>query len=162
VQYLGFIQPDQFEITLNKTDRQHSTNIVMQLDKIPEFTAGNKIFLNPRIYKIWSMPLPNTEGRTQDYYFQHPFIKTDTTIYRIDEGYDIETLPSAKKYSFEYGSFSSNYFYNEKRHELMSIARLELTEYKIPASKFASTHEFFNQVLAEYTRENRYQETLNK
>ncbi len=151
VQYLGFIQPDQFDITLNKTDLQHSTNIGMQIDKIPEFTAGNKIFLNPRIYKIWSMPLPNAEGRTQDFYFQHPFIKTDTTIYKIAEGFDIETLPTAKKYSFEYGSFNSNYFYNEKLHQIMSIARLELTEYKIPVGKFASTKEFFNQVLAEYT-----------
>ncbi len=150
VQYLGFIQPDQFDITQNKTDWQHSTHIEMQLEKIPAFTAGNKIFLHPRIYKIWSMPLPTAEGRTQDFYFQHPFIKIDTTIYKIADDYSIESLPSPKKYSFEYGSFSSNYFYDERKHQITSIARLELTEYKIPVNKFTKANNFFNQVLAEY------------
>src|SRR4029079_4032071 len=123
----------------------------LAIEKIPEFSAGNKMFLNPRIYKIWSYALPKAENRTQDFYFQHPLIKTDTSIYILPEGFGVETLPKTKELNFEYGTFKSTYRFDEAQKRIITTARLELDEYKIPAAKFLATKKFFNDVLGEYT-----------
>ncbi|MBC7889720.1 MAG: hypothetical protein H7Z13_17735 [Ferruginibacter sp.] len=60
------------------------------------------MFLNPRIYKIRSGTLPGPEHRTRNFYFEHPFIKTDTTIYQLPEGFGLEPLPGAKQLTIEY------------------------------------------------------------
>jgi hypothetical protein len=151
VNYIGFLQPDDFELNYDKADKIGPVKLQLGIEKIPEFTAGNKQFLNPRIYKIWRSALPKAENRTQDFYFEHPFIKTDTTVYKLPEGYSLETLPKTKEIKFEYGSFKSNYVYDESKKTITTTARLELTEYKIPAAKFLDTKKFFNEVMAEYT-----------
>ena len=148
---LGFEQPDKLEITYDKNNKQKATSITMEIEKIPDFTAGNKYFLNPRIYKLWRYELPKAENRTQDFYFDFPLIKTDTTTYKLPEGYGLETLPKAKELKFEYGSFSSTYRFDEQQRTIVTTARLVLNDYKIPAAKFPATKKFFNDVLSEYT-----------
>ncbi len=147
----GFLQPDDLEINYDKTSKHEPVKLRMAFEKIPEFTAGNKQFLNPRIYKIWSYAMPKAENRTQDFYFSHPFIKTDTTIYKLPEGFSVETLPKTKEIKFEYGSFKSTYVFDETKKTITSTARLELTEFKIPVAKFVAAKRFFNDVLGEYT-----------
>lgn len=148
---LEFLQPDEFEIKYDKSDKQAPVTIQLLIEKIPEFTAGNKQFLNPRIYKIWSSALPKAENRTQDFYFQHPFIKTDSSIYILPDGYGVETLPKTKEIEFEYGSFKSTYRFIESNKTIITTVRLILNEYKIPAAKFLEAKIFFNRVLTEYT-----------
>lgn len=150
VNYIEFLQPDDFEVTYNKDDKQAPVQLQLAMEKVPDFSAGNKQFLNPRIYKIWRYALPKAENRTQDYYFPHPFIKTDTTIYMLPEGFGVETLPKPKVLSFEYGNFKTTYQFDETKKRIITTARLELDEYKIPAAKFLAAKKFFNDVLAEY------------
>lgn len=147
---LGFIQPDEFEIRYDKKNNQKRVEVMMSMEKIPDFTAGSKMFLNPRIYKLWSYALPKAENRTQDFYFYHPLIKTDTTIYHLPDGYGVETLPKTKELKFEYGSYTTSYGFDEKQRSITTTARLVLNEYKIPVEKFTATKKFFNDVLAEY------------
>jgi transglutaminase-like putative cysteine protease len=151
VNYIGYPQPDDFEIEYDQLNKNMPTKITMGILKIPEFTAGKKVFLNPRMYKIWSSELPKSENRTQDFYFEHPFIKIDTTIYQLPQGFGLETLPKARNISFEYGSFNSSYEFDETKKLIRSISKLELNEYKIPVAKFTATKDFFNKVLEEYT-----------
>ncbi len=148
---LGFLQPDKFEILFDRNNKPTATTVNMEIEKIPDFTAGTKLFLNPRIYKLWSYALPKAEHRTQDFYFQHPFIKTDTTTYKLPVGYGMETLPKSKEIKFEFGSFSATYFFNEEQKTIITTAKLVLNEYKIPVEKFPATKKFFTEVLAEYT-----------
>jgi hypothetical protein len=151
VNYLDFMNPDDFVLTYDTGNHLVPITLKLYFQKVADFTAGKKLFLNPRIYKIWSSSLPTTENRKQDYFFQHPFIKTDTTIYRLPVGFAVETLPKAKNVQYEYGSFNSTYVFDEANNQVVSIARLQLNEYKIPAAKFDPTKKFFNEVLAEYT-----------
>ena len=148
---LRFLQPDIFELEYDKASKEAATKISFNYEKIPEFTAGNKMFLNPRIYKIWSYALPKAENRTQDFYFDHPLIKTDTTVYKLPDGFAVETLPKTKELKFEYGTFKTTYQFDENKKSIITTARLELTEYKIPAAKFLAAKTFFNDVLTEYT-----------
>ncbi len=151
VNYLDFMNPDDFQLTYDTANHGVPITLKLYFQKAADFTAGKKLFMNPRIYKIWSSSLPTTENRKQDYFFQHPFIKTDTTVYKLPEGFAIETLPKAKNVTYEYGSFNSTYVYDEANKQVVSVARLQLNEYRIPALKFESTKKFFNEVLAEYT-----------
>ncbi len=148
---LGFLQPDAFELDYDKNDKQAATKIKLDIEKIPEFTAGNKMFLNPRIYKIWTYALPKAENRTQDFYFETPFIRTDTTVYKLPEGFVPETLPKAKELLFEFGNFKSTYQFDENKKSIITTARLELKEYRIPVEKFVATKKFFNDVSVEYS-----------
>lgn len=149
VNSLGFLQPDDFIIT--QTDiTGHAYELEMEIEKVPAFVAGNKFFLNPRIYKIWKSALPNTGNRMQDYYFPNPFVKTDTSIYQLPAGYELEALPETKELKFEYGSFISNYRYDRNNNQLITTAYLVLTQHKIPAKHYNNTKAFFDDVLAEF------------
>ena len=151
INHLGFTQPDNFEVTHDKENKNAPTYLNLEIEKIPDFSAGTKMFLNPRIYKMWQSPLPKTENRTQDFYFPFPLIKTDTTKNVLPEGFVPETLPKARALTFEYGTFSSTYQFDESQRVIISTARLVLNEFKIPAAKFAATKKFFADVLAEYS-----------
>ncbi|HEU5365137.1 MAG TPA: DUF3857 domain-containing protein [Hanamia sp.] len=148
---LGFLQPDEFELTNDTEDNSTKTSFRLKIEKVPEFTAGNKMFLNPRIYKILNYSLPTTEKRTKAFYCPFPFIKTDTTIYQLPENYTIENLPKPRNTKFEYGSFKTNYVYDEKANTVTSMAFLELSHNVIPAEKFAEARKFFGSVIEEYT-----------
>ena len=144
VNYLDYMNPDDFAITYDTANKQIPLTVALSFEKIPEFTAGKKLFLNPRVYKIWNKSLPDPEHRTKDYYFPHPFIKSDTTVYKLPEGFALEILPKAKTVTCEYGNFSSTYHYDEAKKEIVSIAKLQLDEYKIPPGKYTATAKFFN------------------
>lgn len=151
VKRLGFAQPDQFELTADRNDHSAKTAFKLEIEKVPEFSAGSKMFLNPRIYKIWSGILPQDEKRIHSFYFPFPFIKTDTTVYQLPESYTIENLPKPKDQKFEYGSFATKYSYDEKANTITSIAFLELNQNVIPAEKFLEIRNFFGGVIKEYT-----------
>ncbi|HMK05802.1 MAG TPA: DUF3857 domain-containing protein [Ferruginibacter sp.] len=152
VNRMGFIHPDEFELNYDKANRDAATNLTMKMEKIPEFSTGSKMFLSPRIYKFWNYALPKAENRTQDFYFEHPMIQTDTTTYILPNGFVPETLPKAKNLKFEYGSFNTSYRYDEKKKAIITTAKLVLDEHKIPVAKFLETKKFFNEVLEEYTQ----------
>lgn len=149
INHLSFPQPDEFKFTTNEALFSES-HLTMKLEKIPAFTTGQKMFLNPRISKIWNASLPLTENRKQDYYFQCPFVKTDTTIYNIPATFSLESLPKSQSLKFPYGSFISNYVYDDKLKTITTNAKLTLTQNRIPAEAFQEARIFFNAVLAEF------------
>jgi Domain of Unknown Function with PDB structure (DUF3857) len=151
VQRLGFVQPDDFEVLYDKKNKFAPTTLSMMVEKIPEFSAGSKHFLSPRIYKIWSHALPSAEQRKNDYILEVPFIKTDTTIYQLPDGYGVDNLPKPRDIKFDYGSFKTNYTFDAARKAVISTARLELKQHVIPAAKFMAAKMFFNEVIEEFT-----------
>lgn len=146
---LRFIQPDEFSL-LEKEKNGNELQLEMLFEKIPSFTAGTKMFLNPRLYKVWGYTMPDAGRRTQDFYFSHPFIKEDTTIYHLPQGYTVEALPEPKKLSFDYGSFKTLYSYDKDKNEVIVLSYLELKNHHIKAAEYAKAKEFFDAVLAEY------------
>jgi Domain of Unknown Function with PDB structure (DUF3857) len=151
VKGLGFVQPDDFEFTKEAKTDSAETAFKFAIDKVPEFMAGSKMFLNPRIYKMWDEKLPSDEDRHHDYYFEYPFTKIDTTVYQLPENYTVDNLPKARDNKFEFGSFKTSYSYDEKSNTVRSIAALSLSQNVIPADKYESTHKFFSNVIDEYT-----------
>lgn len=143
----SFKQPDDFSIEREDNDEKVIANIKMTYSRAPEFIAGNKMFLAPRLYKIWINKLPKAETRRLDYFFRYPFIKTDTTIYKLPEGFSVEALPKNKNLSFDYGNYSANYWYNTADNAVYCCAKLELTQLRIPAAKYAALKTFFDDIM---------------
>lgn len=147
--YYGLKQPDDFNIEKVDLPGQFGATIKLAYSKIPEFIAGNKMFIAPRLYKLWQRKLPKAENRRLDFYFHNPFIKTDTTVYKLPEGYIIDALPRDKSLTCEFGSYNTSYKYDASANSVTSIARLELTQLRIPAAKYAAAKAFFDEVLKE-------------
>jgi hypothetical protein len=146
VQYIGFKLPDEFSIKKNEEEGRYITTINLSHEKIPEFIAGSKMFLNPRIYSLWAVKLPKAEGRKLDYYFRSPFEKIDTTTFKMPEGYSAEALPRSKELQNEYISYSTKYWYDEKERKIYSTAKLILKQYKISATKFAEIKKICDEI----------------
>ena len=145
---LGFKQPDEFSVM----QKEGTLAIDLKIEQIPQFSAGNKMFLNPRINSIWRIVLPKSENRKQDYYFDSPFIKTDTTVYILPGSYVAESIPPPSQLKCEYGSFTTNYTYLKEKNQLVSFARLELSQNRIPSDKYADVKKFFDRVISEDTQ----------
>ncbi len=147
VNYLGFKHADQVTITKKLVADGFVAEFDQTFQKIPEFVAGSKMFLAPKIYKLWSSNLPKAEKRKQDFHFPHPFDKTDTTIFKLPEGYKPDALPQAKNLTSEFASYTTKYWYDEQEKSIYGVARLKLIEQKIPAAKYQGVKTFFDDVL---------------
>ncbi|MGZ8523843.1 MAG: hypothetical protein ACXWV1_05405, partial [Chitinophagaceae bacterium] len=124
-----------------------TTKIIMEVEKIDDFKTGNKMFLRARIYKLWSAKLPSAEDRTEVYLFNCPFEKTDTTVFRLPQGYLSDALPKSKEIKCAYASYSTKYWYDPGKNAIYSTAKLVLSQHQIPAGKYAEVKRFFDEVL---------------
>jgi hypothetical protein len=149
VRYFGYKQPDELTITQIADPYIYNTNIELTIEKVSEFTAGSKMFLAPHIYKFWNYKMPENENRIRDFYFNIPFTKSDTTIYKLPQGFIIDMLPAARHLSSEVAEYRSAYFYNEGEKAVYCIVKLELKRHKIAPVDYSSTKEFFDKVLKE-------------
>ncbi len=147
--YFGFKQPDDFVLSKEESSGTHKTKLVMSLSKVPEFNSGEKLFINPRPYKIWSGTLPKADNRKLDYYFSFPFEKNDTTILKLPAGAKPDVLPRENKFSNSYASYQSKYWFNEATNTVYSATQLILKQHKILAADYASVKKFFADVAAD-------------
>jgi hypothetical protein len=144
---LGVKQPDEFVLAEEKSNGDPSVNLEMKIEKIPEFRAGTKMFINPRLYKLFTTNMPKSENRRLDYYFQYPYKKNDTTVFKLPDGYLPDALPGVKDMKCEYATYTTKYWFSEKERAVYSVTMLILLKNKIPAAKYASVKSFFDEVL---------------
>lgn len=150
--YFGFKQPDGFILSKEDAADIHKTKLRMALSKVPEFTAGEKLFINPRTYKLWSSTLPKADSRKLDYYFRYPFEKNDTTILKLPAGTKIDALPKENKLSCNYATYHSTFWFNEAENSVYSATSLILKQHKIPATDYASVKKFFGDILQDHSQ----------
>ena len=145
---IGFKQPDAMELTqkINNTDIS-TLHLSMQIEKVPDFSAGPKHFLNSRIYKFWDKALPKSEKRQNDYYLEFPFVQSDSTVYQLPEGYKPENIPKAATINSEMGSFQSNYYFDEAKRQLITTCSIRINKHVIPAARYQETLVFFSDVI---------------
>jgi hypothetical protein len=148
INYLGFPNPDGFELSFGeKGIKPFKTNIKLDVEKINDFIAGSKMFLRPRIYKIWSSKLPSAENRTENFLFAYPFEKTDTTVYVLPAGYKVDALPPTKELKTEFTSFTTKSWFDEAQRSVYTTVHIILKQHVIPAAKYAEVKKFFDDIL---------------
>jgi hypothetical protein len=138
----GFKQPDNFELS----KEENAFKLKMEYAKVHEFNSGDKLFLSPRWNKLWKERLPKADNRKLDFYFPQPFEKYDTTVYKLPAGTKPDALPLQKELKCDYGRFQTKCWYNETENAIYIASSLVLTDYKIPAAKYASVRKFFEEV----------------
>jgi hypothetical protein len=145
---LGFKQPDDFEFVKSQDENQ-GWKLNMTLEKIHEFSAGSKLFLPARLYKIWPKKMPVTSKRINDFYFHFPYYIIDTTAFRLPDGYKPEVLPAAKNITCEFGEYKTSYWFDEIQRCLYTTITLLLKKHQIPASKYTEIKKFSDAILEE-------------
>jgi Domain of Unknown Function with PDB structure (DUF3857)/Transglutaminase-like superfamily len=144
-----FKDPDQ--IIFDTTQQQNNVRIILdqKLEMIPELKTGTKMFLPPSIPDLWTSKLPNAESRKQDFYFDCPFVKIDTTLIKLPDNYKIDALPHSISDSCKYASYHSKYWYDDKTRQVYSVAMITLNQYKIPVADYGMIKKFFDNVMIE-------------
>jgi hypothetical protein len=147
VMFFGYKQPDDFEFSTTVPDKESNAVLRMAIRKIPEFNAGTKHFINPRINKIWSSALPVYENRKLDFYFPHPFEKMDTTVLVLPPGFTVDVLPMEKTVKCDYASYKASSWVNEKENAVYTATSLILERHKILAKDYTKVKSFFDEVI---------------
>lgn len=146
INYMGYKQPDEFIFARKEDPVNMLTELEMVVEKVPEFIAGNKMFLSPRQYKLSETKLPKADKRKLDYYFRNPYVKTDTTMIKLPEGFAIEALPQSKEIKCSLASYQTKFWYDESEKAVFSTTLLTLNQLQIPAAEYAAVRKFFDDV----------------
>jgi len=101
------------------------------------------------MYKFWDKALPKTENRTTDYYFGFPQVQSDTTIYKLPEGYIVETLPKSAHIEYPLGVYESDYKFDSDKKELITTCRILIKQHTIPAALYQDAAKFFSDIIKE-------------
>ena len=81
-----------------------------------------------------------------DYYFEHPLIKTCTTLITLPAGFDVETVPAAVSAKFGYGAYEAVYSYDAASNQVKVLNKFTLTAHVIPAAKYGEMQQFMETV----------------
>ncbi len=149
VNKLGFKQPDDFAL-IKKNVQEYELELA--IEKIPEFSAGSKMFLKARINGLVHAVLPGANDRTHDYYFDSPKHITDTTVYNLPEGYEVDVLPKKASVENDYVKYQTNFWYNEESKKVYSILNFIIKKNIIPIAQYAEVKEEFNEIVSDGTQ----------
>ncbi|MBC7949358.1 MAG: DUF3857 domain-containing protein [Chitinophagaceae bacterium] len=147
VSYLGAKQPDDFLLTKIEDPELLSAELKMVISKIPEFNAGNKLFFSPRLFKTWTGRPLKQGNRKSDYFFEYPFERSDTTIFKLPAGAVADALPSEKHVSCDFATYQSKYWFSAKENAIYATTSLVLKQHRIPAKGYASLKKFFDDLM---------------
>jgi hypothetical protein len=90
--------------------------------------------------------LPASGQRTEDFLFESPVDRIDTTSYQLPQGYGPESLPQRTAVQAPFGSFTTEYWFDKESGLLYSTARLRLDKARIPAAQFEQVRTFIHAV----------------
>jgi Domain of Unknown Function with PDB structure (DUF3857) len=143
-------QPDVFDITtINQSENPYIINVKMEYEKIYSFKAGNKYFIEPRLYTMFNEDIPNTEKRNRDYYFDYPYQTTDTTVYVLPSGFSVENLPKNKNINHSFAAYNCTYTWDATSLTFTTIASLQIKERIVKANDYKNLLNFKNEVIAD-------------
>jgi hypothetical protein len=147
VRRLGYKEPDDFVFEKAPGTNENQTRIKMIVRKVPEFTAGDKYFLKPRLHKMISRSLPTATDRKLDFYFVFPFENRDTTVIKLPANYHAEVLPKENALSSDYSYYQSKSWYDEKENAIYTSTSIVLNRHKIAAKDYSTVKNFFDEVM---------------
>jgi hypothetical protein len=146
VDYLGFKQPDDFILVKKDSSTSPQMTLKLLVSKIPDFSAGDKLFINPRLYRLGPGTLPKYENRKLDFYFRTPYEKIDTTVFKLQAGSKPDVLPKEKELSCSYATYKAKSWYNEAENAVYSVVHLVLKKHQVPATAYNEVKAFFDSV----------------
>lgn len=144
---MGFKDPTRVLFKKNELSGEYQVAIDQELETLAELKTGTKMFLTPRAYQLWMRKLPRADQRRQDFYFNCPFEKTDTTLFHLPAGYKVDALPEPKDITCDGAAYTARYWYDENKGQIYSTAKIDLRLYKIPVKDYAKVKDFFDAIM---------------
>ncbi|MBC7904816.1 MAG: DUF3857 domain-containing protein [Gemmatimonadaceae bacterium] len=146
VNYLGFKAPDDFLIEKKDSADGFNTIIKLQYEKMPDFSSGTKMFLPLNVRKLVNGILPDGKNRKLDYYFEHPFEKTDTTVFYLPKDFMVDAMPGNMEKKCTQGIYTARFWYDENTNAIWSVSDFKLLSHRLPASEYQAVATFFTAV----------------
>ena len=163
LQVVDWKQPDELTITnSDRTKTPYRLQASMNYSQLPSFKTGSKMFLAPRLYPLFNETIPETDHRTQSYFFSYPYGVTDTTIFHLPEGLGMDNLPTEKNIDNAFGKYNSSYTYNADAKTLTVIANLRITRNEVAAGDYPQLLAFKKAVLADMNEKDCAEEVVVK
>ena len=145
--YLHYKMPQSFSVEKEKDTLDFASfNISLSYDQAFNFKAGTKYFFDQRINKIFYDEVKMT-ARKDDYLFDFPYEKTDTTVYILPTGMRVESLPTKKEITNDYVQYRSECVQQTSENKLLVITHLTVKEKIIPAYQYKAVAENFLQII---------------
>lgn len=137
IDYLGFKAPDDHEVKLlGDSSMGHLVQIKLVYNQLFDFKAGSKHFFPLRHYKLNEEKIKPAEKRQFDYLFDFPYIKTDTTVYRLPGNFKKESLPGPLKINNDFFTYSNDILHDDASAELKVFSQLKLEKNIIKPAKY--------------------------
>ncbi len=147
IRSLNFKQPDVFEVKLGADSAGvKEANFDLEYVTFAEVSAGAKKFYRPRVFDLWQLTLPTADKRRNDFYFEHPMLKSCTTIISLPEGFEAESVPDNVSLKFSYGTYEASYAYDAAKNQVTSKVTFKLNKQVIPAAKYTEMQQYMDNI----------------
>ncbi len=147
IKYLKYKIPEDFQLE-NSRDSGNGKIFTLDLSyhQQYDFKAGNKLFFQPRINKLFNEETMPATTRKFDYLFDFPYSKIDTTIYILPVGIYADNLPPKKIISTEFIDYSSEFFKNETGDSITAVAKFSIKKIKVTPKLYPEVVTSFQQI----------------
>ena len=147
VNVFGYKAPDEYEIKIVSDSADgHVVQLNMEYRQFFDFKAGAKHFFPLRQYKLNDETIKTAETRKFEYLFDFPYIKSDSTVYKLPGNFKKETLPSLKEIKNNFVFYKNEVQISETGDELKVITQLTLNKHIIPALQYNEVANSFESI----------------
>ncbi|MEQ1796824.1 MAG: DUF3857 domain-containing protein [Lacibacter sp.] len=137
VNAFGYKAPDEYELKIVSDSADgHVVQLNMGYRQFFDFKAGAKHFFPLRQYKLNDETIKPAETRKFEYLFDFPYVKSDSTFYKLPGNFKKENLPSLKEIKNTFVFYKNEVQINETGDELKVITQLTLNKHVIPALQY--------------------------
>jgi transglutaminase-like putative cysteine protease len=147
INYLKYRMPDEFTVEAKGDIAEtNAFDVKLSYEQQYDFKAGGMFFYPQRIYNVCSETLSPATKRQNDYIFNFPYNKKDTTIYILPAGTTVSNLPVKKEISNNYLHYTNEFIKNDSANTITVIAELSVLNQKVPSAAYSEVSDFFNKI----------------
>lgn len=135
--------------SLKKGKGPDEIDLVMNL-RLPGLAsrAGSRLIFHPNFIGRGFNTFPEQENRKQPLRFGYSYLDTDSTVYTLPEGYQIEGLPENVEFTHEYGKYISAFTVDKESDTLTHIRQIERWTNEIEPEFYDDFRIYINKIRA--------------
>jgi hypothetical protein len=108
---------------------------------------GKRMFIKPNLMNRWSYLPPKADSRRTDVVLSSAWLDSDTVVYTLPKGYNVEFKPVGVKISSQFGEYNASV--NVEGNKMVYIRTMSMPKGRFPAATFAEFTEFLKKVVKE-------------
>lgn len=134
-----------FTITPDEESVRMNLELNMLLPRYATSTGSRLVFM-PNLMERYSSDFGLLESRSQPVHLRYTYTDTDEIVYRLPEGYRVETLPEGGALEAKFGEYSASILYDAENHTIVYRRDIVIKSRRLPASEYNDYALFMNAV----------------